>query len=66
MSQITLTFPDGNQRSYDAGITPAEVANSIATSLGKKAISAQVNGAHYDLQWPITTDASIAINTMKD
>ena len=66
MSQITLTFPDGNQRSYNAGITPAEVANSIATSLGKKAISAQVNGAHYDLQWPITTDASIAINTMKD
>ena len=66
MSQITLTFPDGNQRSYDASITPAEVANSIATSLGKKAISAQVNGAHYDLQWPITTDASIAINTMKD
>jgi len=66
MSQITLTFPDGNQRSYDAGITPAEVANSIATSLGKKAISAQVNGVHYDLQWPITTDASIAINTMKD
>ena len=66
MSQITLTFPDGNQRSYDAGITPAEVANSVATSLGKKAISAQVNGAHYDLQWPITTDASIAINTMKD
>ena len=66
MSQISLTFPDGNQRSYDAGITPAEVANSIATSLGKKAISAQVNGAHYDLQWPITTDASIAINTMKD
>ena len=66
MSQITLTFPDGNLRSYDAGITPAEVANSIATSLGKKAISAQVNGAHYDLQWPITTDASIAINTMKD
>ena len=66
MSQITLTFPDGNQRSYDAGITPAEVANSIVTSLGKKAISAQVNGAHYDLQWPITTDASIAINKMKD
>jgi len=66
MSQITLTFPDGNQRSYDAGITPAEVANSIATSLGKKAISAQLNGAHYDFQWSITTDASIAINTMKD
>ena len=66
MSQISLTFPDGNSRDYDAGITPAEVAASIATSLAKKAISATVNGAHWDLQWPITENASIAINTMKD
>jgi threonyl-tRNA synthetase len=66
MSQITLTFPDGNQRNYDAGITAAEVAASIATSLAKKAISATVNGAHYDLAWPIDADATIAINTLKD
>ena len=66
MSQISLTFPDGNKRDYAAGITAAEVASDISTSLGKKAISATVNGAHYDLQWPIDSDATIAINTMKD
>ena len=66
MSQITLTFPDGNKRDYDAGVTAAQVAESIATSLAKKAISATVNGAHFDLQWPITENADIAINTMKD
>ena len=66
MAQISLTFPDGNARSYSAGVTPAEVAADISTSLGKKAISAQVNGAHWDLAWPIEEDASIAINTMKD
>ncbi len=66
MAQISLTFPDGNARSYDAGITPAEVAASIASSLAKKAISAQVDGAHWDLQWPIEHDAAIAINTMKE
>jgi len=66
MAQISLTFPDGNSRDFDAGVTPAEVASAIATSLGKKAISATVNGTHWDLQWPIETDASIAINTMKD
>jgi threonyl-tRNA synthetase len=66
MSQITLTFPDGNQRSYAAGITAAEVAASIAPSLAKAAISAQVNGAHYDLAWPITVSAAISINTLKD
>ena len=66
MAQISLTFPDGNSRDYDAGVTPAEVATSIATSLAKKAISATVNGQHWDMQWPIDADASIAINTMKD
>ncbi|MEJ2001175.1 MAG: threonine--tRNA ligase [Maritimibacter sp.] len=66
MSQISLTFPDGNSKSFDEGVTAAEVAASISSSLGKKAISATVNGAHYDLQWPINEDASIAIHTMKD
>ena len=66
MSQISLTFPDGNQRHYDSGVTAAEVAASIAPGLAKKAISATVNGAHFDLQWPITGDATIAIHTMAD
>ena len=66
MAQISLTFPDGSQRNFDKGVTPAEVAASISKSLGKKAISAQVDGAHYDLQWPIETDAAIAINTLAD
>ena len=64
--QISLTFPDGNIRSYAPGVTAAEVAASIAPSLAKAAISAQVDGAHWDLQWPITRDARISINTMKD
>ncbi|MEP2029146.1 MAG: threonine--tRNA ligase [Paracoccaceae bacterium] len=66
MAQISLTFPDGNARAYDAGITAGDVAASISTSLRKKAVSASVNGAHYDLAWPIEADASIAIHTMAD
>jgi threonyl-tRNA synthetase len=66
MAQISLTFPDGNIRSFDAGVTPAEVAASIAVSLAKKAISATVNGAHFDMQWPIMADATIALNTLAD
>ena len=66
MSQISLKFPDGNVREYPAGITPAEVAKSIAPSLAKAAISAQVNGQHWDLAWPIKGDANISINTLKD
>ena len=66
MPQMSLTFPDGNIREFAVGVTPAEVAAAISTSLAKKAISATVNGAHFDLQWPISCDATIAIHTMQD
>jgi len=66
MTQISLTFPDGNSRSYPAGVTPADVAADISSSLRKKAISATVDDQHWDLQWPIEADSRIAINTMKD
>ena len=66
MAQVSLTFPDGNSRFYDAGVTPAQVAADISTSLAKKAISATVDGKHWDLQWPIEADASIALHTLQD
>ena len=66
MPQITLTLPDGSTRNYDAGIKAIQVANDIAPSLGKKAISALVNGTHWDLQWPINQNSMITIYTMKD
>ena len=66
MSQISLTFPDGNSRDYPTGVTAAEVAASIAPSLAKNAISANLDGRHIDLAWPITQSGTIAINTMKN
>jgi threonyl-tRNA synthetase len=66
MSTISLTFPDGNKRDFSTGVTPAEVAASIAPGLAKKAISASVDGAHWDLAWPIPGNATIAIHTLAD
>jgi threonyl-tRNA synthetase len=66
MAEISLTFPDGNKRSFPLGVTAADVAGEISKSLAKKAISASIDGAHYDLQWPIEADASIAIHTLAD
>ena len=66
MAQISLTFPDGNARNYEIGVTAADVAMSISKSLSKKAISATVDGQHWDLAWPIKADATIAIHTMAD
>jgi threonyl-tRNA synthetase len=66
MAIISLTLPDGSIRKYEAGITAADVATDIASSLAKKAISATVDGQHFDLAWPILENSSIAIHTMKD
>jgi len=66
MAKISLTFPDNSVRQFDAGVTAADVAAAIAPSLAKRAISAQVNGKHWDLAWPIQSDATIAINSIKD
>jgi threonyl-tRNA synthetase len=66
MASISLTFPDGASRDYPVGTTALQVAESIAPSLAKKAISAQVDGKHWDLAWPLTQDAAVAIHTIKD
>ena len=66
MKKISLKFPDGNKREFISGITASEVAQTISTSLSKKAISADVDGNHWDLQWPIYKDAELSINTLKN
>ncbi|WP_210527104.1 threonine--tRNA ligase [Rubellimicrobium arenae] len=66
MASISLTFPDGQSRQYDAGVTAAQVAQSIAPSLAKSAVSATLDGRHWDLQWPIEADGALAIKTLKD
>jgi len=66
MKKIVLKFPDGNKRQFKSGITASEVAQTISTSLSKKAISADVDGNHWDLQWAIEKDCEISINTIKD
>ena len=65
-SDISLIFPDGSRRSFRSGVTAEEVAASIAPSLAKRAISARLDGIHWDLQWPILSDSEIILNTMSD
>ena len=63
---LIFTLPDGAQRSYPSGVTPAEIAADIVPSLAKRAISATVDGRHMDLAWPLDAGGALAINTMKD
>lgn len=60
---IKLTLPDGSVRSYDKGTTGLQVAESISSGLARVALSITVNDEIIDLDRPITTDATISINT---
>ena len=66
MVDVSLIFPDGKKRDFEPGITALEVAKSISPSLAKSAISAAIDGDHWDLNWPITKNANISINTIKN
>ena len=63
---VSLTFPDGSKREFDAGVTGADVAGSIAKSLAKKAIAVMLDGKLKDLADPIESDAEIRIVTRDD
>ena len=61
---ITITFPDGNIKEYDKGITGYQIAESIAKSLAKMAIAISVDGVQKDLSDIIDSDSAISIITM--
>ncbi|MBP0649449.1 threonine--tRNA ligase, partial [Mycobacterium tuberculosis] len=60
---ISLTFPDGAERAFEAGVSGAAVAESIAKSLAKKAIAMKLDGTLTDLSEPITENARIEFVT---
>ncbi len=63
MAQITISLPDGSQRSYDEGATTADVASSIGSRLAKAAVAAVVNGEEWDLGRSLPDGAQVAIVT---
>ncbi|NLJ19039.1 threonine--tRNA ligase [Globicatella sulfidifaciens] len=62
---ITLTFPDGNTREYEQGVTTREVAESISKSLAKASLAGKLNGELIDFERPIMEDGTIEIITNK-
>ena len=60
---ISITLPDGSERSYAAGTTGYEIAKSIGAGLARAALAIEVNGTVQDLDQPVTDDAEIAILT---
>ena len=64
MIEITLT--DGAKRTYEEGVTPMEVANSISAGLARAVLSAKVNGNTVESSTPITEDSELTLFTWRD
>lgn len=64
--QVNITLPDGAVRSYGAGVTGMEIAESISKSLAKACIAIEIDGALSDLSLPIEQDVSINLVKRSD
>ncbi len=58
---INITFPDGNVRQYESGVTGLQIAESISSRLAQDVLSIGVNGETWDLTRPIHSDSSIVL-----
>ncbi len=63
MSQIELTFPNGDLRSVELGTTGLDIAKSISEGLARKAIGVKLGDKILDLNRPLTESGSIKIIT---
>ena len=60
-SNITITFPDGNTRVVNKGISGLELAEQISKSLAKESIAFKANGEIQDLTRIIHKDTTVEI-----
>lgn len=63
---ITITFPDGTEKQFKAGITGMEIAQSISEGLARNVLAVGVNGQTWDLNRPIKEDANVILYTWND
>jgi threonyl-tRNA synthetase len=61
-----ITLPDGSQRSFDAPVTVAGVAQSIGAGLARATLAGRVDGREVDASHLIEHDVKLSIITDKD
>jgi threonyl-tRNA synthetase len=63
---INITFPDGQVRQYEGGVTALDIAGSISQGLARNVLSAKINGEVWDATRSIHQDASVQLLTWND
>jgi threonyl-tRNA synthetase len=64
-SQVTITLPDGSNRTLPAGSPVRDVAEGISPRLAQAALAGVVDGKLVDLSFPLDRDAAVRIVTDK-
>lgn len=65
MSKINITFPDGNKKEFEKGISPIDIAKSISDNLARQTFAADVNGKIINGWEEINEDAEIVLHTFR-
>ena len=60
-NKITVTFPDGNKKEFDQGVTGFDIADSISSALAQQAIAVSLNDHIRDVSYPIHENVKISI-----
>ena len=63
MADINITLPDNSVRTYNEGVTPQEVANSIGSGLARAVVVAKVDGHLRDLNHQLFDHSSLELFT---
>jgi threonyl-tRNA synthetase len=65
-AMLTLTLPDGSQRTVPAGTLPSEVVKSIGERLLQAAVAVEVTGVIQDLVTPLRESGTFRVLTDRD
>lgn len=63
---IKITFPNGDVREYEQGVTGLMIAESISPALARDVVACGVNGETTELNRPINEDSTIALYKFDD
>ncbi len=63
---IKISFPDGNVKEYESGISVIEIAKGISSSLAKKVVAAKVNDVLVDSSYSVIEDSNLVLITQDD
>lgn len=63
---IKVTFPDGNVREYESGVSALDIATSISEGLARNVLTAKIDQEIWDASRPIHKDCNIMFYTWND